>query len=63
MKSRIAAYTREMSDFLMESELNETQGLSLGPASRRSQSVPGTATIHYTIPTPEDNDIGGADFA
>ena len=24
---------------------------------------PGSATIHYSIPTPEDNAIGGADFA
>ena len=25
--------------------------------------TPGRATIHYTIPTPEHNDIGGADIA
>ncbi len=59
---RVAAYAREMSDFLMESELTETKAF-IRSFVKEIAVRPGTATIHYTIPTPEDNDIGGADFA
>ena len=59
---RVAAYAREMSDFLMESELTETKAF-IRSFVKEVAVRPGTATIHYTIPTPEDNDIGGADFA
>ncbi len=59
---RIAAYAREMSDFLMESDLTETKAF-IRSFVKEVAVRPSRATIHYTIPTPEDNDIGGADVA
>ena len=58
---RVAAYAREMSEFLMESELTETKAF-IRSFVKQVAVVPGRATIHYTIPTPEDNGIGGADI-
>ena len=59
---RVAAYAVEMSDFLMESEVTETKAF-IRSFVKDVLVRPGAATIHYTIPTPEDNDIGGADIA
>ena len=59
---RVAAYAKEMSEFLMESELTETKAFIRSFVKEVAVS-PGTATIHYTIPTPEDGSIGGADIA
>ncbi len=59
---RIAAYAREMSDFLMESELTETKAF-IRSFVKEIAVRPGRAVIHYTIPTPPDNDIDGADVA
>ena len=59
---RIAAYAREMSDFLMESELTETKSF-IRSFVKEITVRPGKAVIHYTIPTPLDNDIDGADIA
>ncbi len=59
---RIAAYAREMSDFLMESELTETKSF-IRSFVKEITVRPGKAVIHYTIPTPLDNDIDGADVA
>ena len=59
---RIAAYAKEMSSFLMESEFTETKAFVRSFVKQIAVS-PGRATIHYTIPTPEDNAIGGADIA
>ena len=59
---RIAAYASEMSEFLMESDLTETKAF-IRSFVKDVVVRPGRAVIHYTIPTPEDNDIGGADIA
>ena len=59
---RIAAYAREMSDFLMESELTETKAF-IRSFVKEVTVQPGKAVIHYAIPTPLDNDIDGADVA
>ncbi len=59
---RIAAYAREMSDFLMESELTETKSF-IRSFVKEITVRPGRAVIHYAIPTPMDNDIDGADVA
>ncbi len=59
---RIAAYAREMSEFLMESELTETKSF-IRSFVKEITVRPGKAVIHYAIPTPLDNDIDGADVA
>ena len=59
---RIAAYAREMSEFLMESEVTETKAF-IRSFVKEIAVRPGKAVIHYTIPTPLDNDIDGADVA
>ena len=59
---RIAAYAREMSEFLMESELTETKAF-IRSFVKEITVRPGKAVIHYAIPTPLDNDIEGADIA
>ena len=51
-----------MSSFPMESEFTETKAFVRSFVKQIAVS-PGRATIHYTIPTPEDNAIGGADIA
>ena len=45
----IAAYVKEMSDFLMESELTETRAF-IRSFVKEIGVVPGKATIRYTIP-------------
>ena len=59
---RIAAYASEMSDFLMESAVIETKAF-IRSFVKEIAVRPGRAVIHYTIPTPLDNDIDGADVA
>ena len=56
---RIAAYA---SEFLMESNLTETKAF-IWSFVKEIAIRPGKAVIHYTIPTPLDNDIDGADIA
>ena len=56
----IAAYVREMSDFLMESELTETRAF-IRSFVREIGVVPGKAVIRYTIPMPQDSPIRGKD--
>ncbi len=56
----IAAYVKEMSDFLMESELTETRAF-IRSFVKEIGVVPGKATIRYTIPTPKDSPIKGRD--
>ena len=56
----IAAYVREMSDFLMESELTETRAF-IRSFVKEIGVVPGKATIRYTIPMPKDSPIKGRD--
>ena len=56
----IAAYVREMSDFLMESELTEARAF-IKSFVKEIGVVPGKAVIRYTIPMPQDSPISGRD--
>ncbi len=58
----IAAFARDMSEFLKTSELTETKAF-VRSFVKEVLVRPGGATIVYTIPTPEDSPIGGADAA
>ena len=58
----IAAFAREMSDFLRTSELTETKAF-VRSFVKEVLVRPGGATIVYTVPTPTDSPIGGADAA
>ncbi|MYK35128.1 MAG: recombinase family protein, partial [Chloroflexi bacterium] len=58
----VAAYAREMGEWLLESGLAETKAF-LRTFVKQIVVRPGRATIHYAVPTPEDSPIGGADVA
>ena len=58
----IAAFAAEMSEFLKTSELTETKAF-VGSFVKEIVVKPGKAAIVYSIPTPEDSPIGGADAA
>ena len=58
----IAAFAADMSEFLKTSELTETKAF-VRSFVKEVLVRPGGATIVYTIPTPEDSPIGGADAA
>jgi len=58
----IAAYVRDMSDFLRTSELTETKAF-VRSFVKEIAVRPGKATIHYTIPTQDDSPMRGADTA
>ena len=58
----IATFAEEMSDFLKTSELTETRAF-VHSFVKEVVVKPGRAAIVYTIPTPEDSPIGGADAA
>ncbi|MYE83835.1 MAG: recombinase family protein, partial [Gammaproteobacteria bacterium] len=58
----ITAFAREMSEFLRTSELTESKAF-IRSFVKEIVVVPGTATIRYTIPTPQDSPIGGRDAA
>ena len=58
----IATFAAEMSDFLKTSELTETKAF-VGSFVKEVVVKPGRAAIVYSIPTPEDSPIGGADAA
>ena len=58
----ITAHAKEMSEFLKTSELTETRAF-VRSFVKEVVVRPGKATILYTIPTPEDSPIGGADAA
>ena len=51
-----------MSDFLKNSELTETRAF-VNSFIKEIEVKPGKAAIVYSIPTPEDSPIGGADAA
>ncbi len=55
--AKIAAYAREMSDFLMESELTETKSF-IRSFVKEIAVAPGQATVRYAMPMPEDSPIG-----
>ncbi|MDE2684515.1 MAG: recombinase family protein [Chloroflexota bacterium] len=58
----VAAFAADMSEFLRTSELTETKAF-VRSFVKEVLVRPGGATIVYTIPTPEDSPIGGADAA
>ena len=58
----IAAFAKEMSEFLKTSELTETKAF-VRSFVKEIVVKPGRAAIVYSIPTPEDSPIGGADAA
>ena len=58
----IAAFAREMSEFLRTSELTESKAF-IRSFVKEIVIKPGTATIRYTIPTPPDSPIRGGDAA
>ena len=51
-----------MSDFLKTSELTETRAF-VHSFVKEIEVQPGKAAIVYSIPTPDDSPIGGADAA
>ena len=58
----IATFAAEMSDFLKTSELTETRAF-VHSFVKEIKVKSGKAAIVYSIPTPEDSPIGGADAA
>ena len=56
----IAAFARDMSEYLRTSELTGTRAF-IRSFVKKIEVRPGMATIRYTIPTPEDSPIGGGD--
>ena len=58
----IATFAEEMSEFLKTSELTETRAF-VHSFVKEVQVKPGRATIIYSMPTPDDSPIGGADAA
>ena len=58
----IARFAEEMSEFLRTSELTETKSF-IRSFVKRIAVRPGRAVIHYTMPTPHDSPLLGADAA
>ena len=58
----IATFAEEMSDFLKTSELTETKAF-VHSFVKEIEVKPGRAAIVYSIPTPEDSPMGGANAA
>ena len=58
----IAAFAADMSEFLKSSELTETKAF-VKSFVKEIVVKPGRAAIVYSIPTPDDSPIGGADAA
>ena len=58
----IAAFAEEMSEFLKTSELTETRAF-VHSFVKEIDVKPGKAAIVYSIPTPDDSPMGGADSA
>ena len=58
----IAAYAQDMSEFLLTSDITESKAF-VRSFVKEIAIRPGTATIHYTIPTPDDSPLRGADAA
>ncbi len=56
----IAAFAVQMSEFLLTSELTETKAF-IRSFVKRITVRPGRAVIRYTIPMPEDSQIGRSD--
>ena len=58
----VATFAEEMSEFLKSSELTQTKAF-VHSFVKAIEVRPGMATIVYTIPTPDDSPMGGADSA
>ena len=58
----IATFAEDMSEFLKTSELTQTRAF-VHSFVKEIEVKPGKAAIVYSIPTPEDSPIGGADTA
>ena len=58
----IATFAEEMGEFLATSELTETKAF-VHSFVKEIEVKPGRAAIIYSIPTPEDSPMGGADSA
>ena len=58
----IAAFAEDMGEYLRTSELTETRAF-VHSFVKKIEVKPGKATIVYTIPTPEDSPMAGADTA
>ena len=58
----ITAFAQDMSEYLRISELTESRAF-IQSFVKEIEVRPGKATIHYSIPTPEDSPIGGGDAA
>ncbi len=58
----IATFAEDMSEFLKTSELTQTRAF-VHSFVKEVEVKPGKAAIVYSIPTPEDSPIGGADTA
>ena len=58
----IATFAEEMSDFLKTSELTQTKAF-VHSFVKEIEVKPGRAAIVYSIPTPEDSPMGGANAA
>ena len=58
----IATFAEDMSEFLKTSELTQTRAF-VHSFVKEIEVKPGRAVIVYSIPTPEDSPIGGADAA
>ena len=58
----IATFAQGMSEFLRTSEITETRAF-VRSFVKQVLVGPGQAVIHYTLPTPEDSPIRGADAA
>ena len=58
----ITAFAQDMSEYLKTSELTESKAF-IRSFVKEIEVRPGKATIHYSIPTPEDSPIEGGDAA
>ena len=58
----IATFAEEMSEFLATSELTETKAF-VHSFVKEIQVKPGKAAIVYSMPTPGDSPLGGADYS
>ncbi len=58
----ITAFAQEMGEFLKDSALTETKAF-VHSFVKEVQVKPGRAAIIYSMPTPDDSPIGGADSA
>ena len=62
IENTIVAFVEEMSEFLTTSELTETKAF-VHSFVKEIRVKPGRAAIIYSMPTPDDSQLGGADSA